>query len=78
MTVVAVVLETLILLLYTLTFMQYQASLSARAEALRKQEMRKSVHRTMTGSAGAGVRRVKARGWEAGGIRTPTINVIPV
>lgn len=42
--------------------------------------MRKSVHRTMTGSGGTSTAKGRLRGWEAGadGMGTPRINVIPV
>ena len=42
--------------------------------------MRKSVHRTMTGSGKRSIAKGRLRGWEAGadGMGAPRINVIPV
>jgi hypothetical protein len=78
MTILATATEFATLVLYILTAVQNQAVLSEREEALRRQELRKSVHRTMTGAGYVG-NRSKARGWETGvgALEMPTINVIP-
>jgi hypothetical protein len=78
-TIIAAAIEVAILVLYLLTFIRYQAVLTEREERLRRDEMRRSVHRTMTGLGGPSSNRSRRKGWEAGrdGVITPKINVIP-
>lgn len=76
----ATVLELIIFISYFITFRRYQAIKAEREEALRISEMKKSVHRTMTGNNGLRLSaRGHQRGWEAGadGTSTPRINIIP-
>jgi len=79
MTIIAAGVEAAIFVLYILTFVRYQAVLAEREDQRRKEEMRKSVHRTMTGYGQAATYRARRRGWEVGGQDTsaPKINVIP-
>jgi hypothetical protein len=63
-----------------MAFRRYQAIKAGREEALRISEMRKSVHRTMTGNNRLRPStRIHQRGWEAGadGTSIPRINIIP-
>jgi hypothetical protein len=80
MSIVAAVLELVILTLFLLTYQLYYTVQSAKEEAQRIADMRKSVHRTMTGSGRRSIAKGRLRGWEAGadGMGTPRINVIPV
>jgi hypothetical protein len=80
MSIIAVVLESVVLVLFLLTYHVYYTVQSAKEEAQRISDMRKSVHRTMTGSGRMSTAKGKLRGWEAGadGMGTPRINVIPV
>jgi hypothetical protein len=80
MSIIAAILESAVLIVFLLTYQIYYSVQSAKEEAERISDMRKSVHRTMTGSGRMAIAKGRLRGWEAGadGMGTPRINVIPV